>query len=81
MHHVHVLTVMAAETLRESGLVQNTGTCPVLIKRLKKAMCAFAWRNPCDVDVSIRLTEVTQTRGRVTVTDGDGRSTQGFSQE
>ena len=46
----------------------NTGTLAVLIKRLKKAMCAFAWRNPCDVDFSIRLTEVTPTRVRVTVT-------------
>ena len=46
----------------------NTGTWAVLIKRLKKAMCAFAWRNPCDVDFSIRLTEVTPTRVRVTVT-------------
>ena len=46
----------------------KTGMWAVLIKRLKKAMCAFAWRNPCDVDFSIRLAEVTPSRVRVTVT-------------
>ena len=46
----------------------KTGTWAVLIKRLMKVICAFAWRNPCDVDFSIRLTEVTPTRVRVTVT-------------
>ena len=31
----------------------------------------FAWRNPCDVDFSIRLTEVTPSRVRVTLTVTD----------
>ena len=51
----------------------------------------FAWRNPCDVDFSIRLTEVTESDSSpsvsetesdsqshsltVTVTGGDGHST------
>ena len=35
------LTVMAAETLQESGLLQKPWTRPVLIKSLKQAMCAF----------------------------------------
>ena len=68
-----ILTVMAVETSIVGNITREracakTGTWAVLIKRLKKAMCAFAWRNPCDVDFSITLTEVTPTRVRVTVT-------------
>ena len=71
MFTILTVLVMAVETLRESGACAKTGTWAVLIKRLKKAMCAFAWRNPCDVHFFIRLTEVTPTRVRVTVCESD----------
>ena len=68
MHHVHGFDSNGGGNITRERACAKTGTWAVLIKRLKKAMCAFAWRNPCDVDFSIRLTEVTPTRVRVTVT-------------
>ena len=68
MHHVHGFDSNGGGNITRDLACAKTGTWAVLIKRLKKAMCAFAWRNPCDVDFSIRLTEVTPTRVRVTVT-------------
>ena len=70
MHHVHGFdsTSNGGGNITRERACAKTGTWAVLIKRLKKAMCAFAWCNPCDVDFSIRLTEVTPTRVRVTVT-------------
>ena len=68
MHHVHGFDSNGGGNITRERACAKTGTWAVLIKRLKKAMCAFAWRSPCDVDFSIRLTEVTPTRVRVTVT-------------
>ena len=67
MHHVHGFDSNGGGNITRERACANTGTWAVLIKRLKKAMCAFAWHNPCDVDFSIRLTEVTPTRVRVTI--------------
>ena len=65
-----VLTVMAAETLRENGL--RAGFCKTADAARPNQMFEeghtrvhFAWRNPCDVDFSIRLTEVTLSLTRV----------------
>ena len=67
-YHVHGFDSNGGGNITRERACAKTGTWAILIKRLKKAMCAFAWRNPCDVDFSIRLTEVTPTRVRVTVT-------------
>ncbi len=64
MHHVHGFDSNGDGNITRERDCAKTGTWAVLIKRLKKAMCAFAWRNPCDVDFSVRLTEVTPTRVR-----------------
>ena len=54
-----VLTVMAAENITRAGFCKTVDAARP--NQTFEEGVHFAWRNPCDVDFSIRLTEVTPT--------------------
>ena len=62
MQHVHGFDSNGGGNITRERAFAKPRTWPVLIKRLKKNSMHFAWRNPCDVDFSIGLTEVTPIR-------------------